>query len=523
MKYLRNWLGSLAFLVTLLATAGKCVAGDRCPSVPLSASGRYIVVISDLHFGQGEANKKEDFLWGKELDAFLLRISECGQGMVDLVIAGDLLDLWQPPADIKCEGPDPDHGCSVDEAAHITHRICDVHKAELTALNRFSLQGENRLFLVPGNHDAALFQEAPWRIVANAIGGDPSRVKIVENGIWLSADGSIVVEHGNQIWRDENKYEKWPLVADNVHGVDYLVRSWGERFVQKQFNADEETYPIIDNLSPVSAGLRYRMQDRGLWRSIADVVRFLRFNVMETSLSQKVAYMGPEDIGGMPQVWNLDYARTLGHKLLAGTLPEDDPFRRELLGPSEEAVRLRRYLDNLFGDKGDSGLSDLEIGTMCNEMAVRSSGVYVCVRPHMGGLVQKAIRTHDDIILSHLSVRLGLELTSGMRVFIYGHSHDAQDGWTLKAGEEGRRREIKVLNSGAFQRVVNEKGFLRLAGGDPAAGLRTLQVKDLPPCYTAVIVDAIRGRDGAKTVIWHMPDGDPGEFVDFEKTNSVCN
>ncbi len=79
---------------------------------PVSAIERPLVVISDLHIGLGRdaAGKwipTEDFRWTGALQGFLAQISRDGKDQVDLVIAGDLLELWQRPDDIKCTGDGP--------------------------------------------------------------------------------------------------------------------------------------------------------------------------------------------------------------------------------------------------------------------------------------------------------------------------------------------------------------------------------------------------------------------------------
>jgi hypothetical protein len=68
----------------------------------------------------------------------------------------------------------------------------------------------------------------------------------VSSGIWTSNDGRIIAEHGHQIGSDVNRYESWPEIVQRVDGIDYVIRPWGERFVQQLFNAEEARYPITD-------------------------------------------------------------------------------------------------------------------------------------------------------------------------------------------------------------------------------------------------------------------------------------
>jgi len=86
------------------------------PERGAAATGpRQTIVISDLHMGLGRVpgtqtwEKKEDFRWPNALCRFLGHIrSEArkeGAAGIDLVIAGDFLELWQPSPEVKCAGP----------------------------------------------------------------------------------------------------------------------------------------------------------------------------------------------------------------------------------------------------------------------------------------------------------------------------------------------------------------------------------------------------------------------------------
>ena len=54
----------------------------------------------------------------------------------------------------------------------------------------------------------------------------------------------------------QNRFSDWPQVtAPGEDGNVYLIRPWGELFVQRMFNNEEKSYPIIDNLVPESTGV----------------------------------------------------------------------------------------------------------------------------------------------------------------------------------------------------------------------------------------------------------------------------
>ena len=96
--------------------------------------------------------------------------------------------------------------------------------------------------------------------------GDSSCVERPVDGLWKSKDGRVLVEHGHLLPYDPNGYRNWPDITRKIDGVVYLEQPWGEHFVQRLFTQEERSYPLIDNLSPHSAGLRYRLRDRGLKR-----------------------------------------------------------------------------------------------------------------------------------------------------------------------------------------------------------------------------------------------------------------
>ena len=73
-----------------------------------------------------------------------------------------------------------------------------------------------------------------------------------------------------------------------------------------------------------------------------------------------------------------------------------------------------------------------------------------------------------------------------MRYFIYGHTHLLEEAW-----QPDDKSRVKVLNSGAFHRVIDEKGFLlrvKAKGIKPEEGLKKIAVEELPPCYTFVLI-----------------------------------
>ncbi len=486
---------------------------------------RLLVFISDVHLGLGRQedgawSPTEDFRWDNALQGFLDSVSASGNDKVDLVVLGDFLELWQPPAKVKCNGAGADLGCTVAEMQEIATTVVRAHPSALDAFRNFSRRGENRLHIVPGNHDSALLLEPVWRPLGAALQADSGRVNLVASGVWASNDGRLLAEHGHQIGSDVNRYDAWPNILSVHQGKDYVIRPWGERFVQKLFNREEKEYPIIDNLSPESAGARYRLADRGLWASVADVGRFILFNLFETSASQKAYFLGPEPESKDRPVWNVGMGRKMGHRLFANALDPNDPFRKALLEDTGQGRALRKELDALAQDS--KSLSDDGVRLLCDQVAIRAGkDGPKCEQPHLGYMAESNLIPREWVLRGHVSRRL--DEYPRMRVFIYAHTHQLEEKWDLRTAGGPVSIRITILNTGAFQRVIDEKGYLRRVrekGITPAEGLRKLPLDALPPCYTAVIVRYENGVPNPATKRWHMEENGTGALVD--PSDSSC-
>lgn len=471
------------------------------------AQERLSVFVSDLHFGLGRAadghwHPYEDFRWPQALKGFLAAASKEGNDQVDLIIVGDFLELWQLPDDIHCQGTGADAGCSVPELVDLTTRIIKAHDADLQALRDFSVRGSNRLYLVPGNHDAALLIPAVRAPLLERLGAQSGRVIFVDSGLWVSEDKRIVAEHGHQIGSDVNAFADWPKVTTpGADGRPLMIRPWGERFVQQLFNEQEMNYPIIDNLNPETAGARYRMSERGVGGTLKDLARFIAFNIFETTPSQKYSALSTGE--GKEPPFDRGAAEKVGYRLFSYSLPEGDAFK-ELLNDSNPAgAELRDELNEMVKTLPSEDL----------EMLCRNAVVYTqsnpC-NPVLSALVVGAVVPKAAIFKRHLRAR---EAAIGPFVlFVYGHTHRWEYRWTVPLSTT---HSVTVVNTGAFQRLVDEESFLKLAAAKaltPAQALRELQPEDLKPCYSAVFVRPGSAPPIAELRLWHMPESGSGRF-----------
>ena len=503
------------------ATAAVPAASFVTP--PASAEPRMIVFISDLHFGLGKGSDarwspKEDFRWPDALKGFLNEIGRRGNDRVDLVIVGDFLELWQPPGGIACDtSGGADLGCTVPEMISIARTVTDAHQGDLALLRDFAKRGENRLYVIPGNHDSALLLPPVWSLLAAQLDEPAGRVALVARGFWTSPDGRIVAEHGHQVGNDVNRYDRWPIITRDQQGATYLERPWGERFVQQLFNSQEEQYEIIDNIAPEAVGVKYRIADRGYVRTAADMARFIAFNLFETSLAQKGSSLGEVDPND-PNRWDIKRARErVGYKLFLEALAKEDPLRAEIEGQDAASEALRTELAALARD--DKRLTDEEVRALCDHLALRNAA-QTCAVATAGALLEAKLVPRRHVVGAHVEGHLRAD--KRLRVFVYGHTHGFEKGWPLKMTSG---TEVIVHNTGAFQRTVDEAGFLaRVTSRNlaPEDALRKIKLEDLPPCYSAVLVTyASSGVPASKTWLWHQEEGGTGALV--EPGDIRCN
>ena len=490
---------------------------------------RTTLMISDTHMGLGKVGQRweptEDFRWSEALQGFLQHASASYGDRIDLVILGDFLELWQVPADMRCAAPAGDLGCTPAEMVKIATRVIDAHALDLQSLREFSERGDNRLFVLPGNHDASMLLPEVWKLLEKPLNTTSGRVTLEKTGVWQSADKLVYAEHGHQIGSDANRYAKWPQITAIRSSETFVVRPWGEQFVQAIFNSVERDYPIIDNLSPESAGIRYRIADKGYPAAAKDVARFFMFNLFETSLKQKAQILGDECEGGdepcepaaTAERWDLDYARKLGSALPIAALAKDDPFRQLLEEKTDYGKQLRAELQRRVdaSDPKDS-LSREEILQLCDQAAIR--GELTCQPPHLGATISSLLYSKESVLRKHLVDR---QLAGkGVAFYVYGHTHQLETPWPIRIDGSS---SIEVANTGAFQRLVDEAGFKRRLAKrriSPEQALRMLTHQDLPACYTYVVVTRKATVD-MQTYRWYQEDGAKGLRVDVG--DSRCN
>ena len=239
------------------------------------------------------------------------------------------------------------------------------------------------------------------------------------------------------------------------------------------------------------------MADRGVWVPSIDVSRFVAFNLFQTSPKQRGDSLGLAGTkGGSTAICTIEEGRALGHRLFVEALPPDDPFRNQIEADDPEAKKAQAELDMLA-----KRLPEEDIAQLCERRSMAT----------LGAFIEKKFVPRKEVLHRHLDKRL--EKYSNTAFFIYGHTHQLEEAWEVPI--EKYSRKVTVLNSGAFQRLLDEAGYLkRLTKADkekPWKGLRKIDIEKLPPCYSAVFVDYTQDKPLAEVRLWHMPEDGNGK------------
>ena len=491
---------------------------------------RRVVAMGDLHLGEGRGadgawSPYEDFRWADDLQGFLVALA--GDGVAtDLVLNGDTFELLQG-SDGACAYDDPTLGCSEAEALARLERVLAAHRDEIAALAAFAGAGDNRLVLVPGDHDAALLFASVGQRAVDAFGAAPRRLGVAGDGYWRSTDGLIHAEHGHQLTHRADRFDDWPAPFVTRSGRRHLTRPWGQSVVQRLYDRYEPRFPIVDNLAEDGAGVREALAAAGVddaGEAAPDLLRFLLFRM---SWQQFRMDLDRGDVE--PPVWDLARVREAGPRFLVDSLVDDDRFK-PLAARALDAGRLTALME---------ALSDDELVAVCDHRAaVRRArrrferiltqldptgppGAECPRTPETGApRFDYFWRSRDRVFGRHLE-----QMTDPrpVAVMIHGHTHlaDYRQGNFTRV-EAGRTYVVDgfspvrgaatpvVINGGAWQRTVTPRQLdeYRRRRGVPDAGLlESMQPEQLPPCYSFVQIDPYTNRPDPPVLrYWRQAD-----------------
>ena len=458
---------------------------------PLSAS-RSIVVISDLHMGpgrdaSGQWHPYEDFRWRDEFIAFLDAVNAQGRDL-DLVINGDLFELLQSP-DVPCRSADGVVGCSDDEALQRLLIAAKAHAAELAAIGQFASTGSNRVYIIPGDHDAGLLIAKVWQRALTAFSASPDRVMLAASGRWRSGDGRVHIEHGHQLPLSADRFSKWPTPFVYDRGRTFIERSWGEHTLVPFYDRVEARFPIVDNLAEEGIGAKFVAGADPA--TVENPAAMLRLLLTKTTWQQ--FRMDLDDGEVQAPEWDLKKIRADRSAFVSTSLPDDDPF----------AANIKRLSASDLREIG-AALTDQQIVAVCDYRAAirrarrrmervltQLSGVgspqSECPRmpDTVGSAFEYYWRSRDRQVRDHISAPQGVD------VVVFGHTH-LLDRPYRPFSEDGP----VVVTSGAWQRTIHPNDLKQIDA----------PLESLPPCYSFVQIAAATGRRTPQQRSWRLND-----------------
>jgi hypothetical protein len=504
-----------AGVTAVIAIAASVVLLDSQTS-----TSRFVVIASDLHLGagknaSGEWLPVEDFRWQGDLESFLKAIDEAGKGATDLVLNGDTFELLQSTSK-DCLDRDARVGCSEKEAIARLERVVAAHAADVSALGMFARSGANRLFLVPGDHDAALlFPAVATRAIASF--NAPGRVEVATGGYWLSDDGAVYAEHGHQMPGDPYAFTAWPQPFVRSDDGAHLERVAGERLAQTLYNDLETRFPILDNFAQEGAGLKYIAAADPMALPANAIQPLLMFFHARPTWQQFRLELDGGDV--QPPEWDLEAVRRGGPSVLAESLLPDDRFR---------PVVDRALSDGKLA-LDPATLTDQQLVAICDyRAALRRSRRRLersmtqapttgrapteCPRTPAtrGSAFDYFWRSRDELMVNGFDrMRAALAAdkrpAQSIKVIALGHTHLAAAPLPLS-----RRDALPVVvNSGAWHRTVTPfqiEEVMQERGWSESDVLRQLRLEDLPACYGVIWIEPYSADPKPRVRFWR-PDG----------------
>ena len=431
----------------------------------MSTKPRFI--ISDLHLGEGQQSRLEDFD-EQAAENFINFFQEASSlGGVRVIINGDFIDFPQIILEAKSEPPQKFLGTTEAESTARLEKVIDGHPEEFDVLKNFLAVKGNELLLIPGNHDVDFAWNKVLRTLMRRIGATRKNFKF---GM-VYKDAGLYVTHGHQ-YSDDNQID-----APINFTFNCLNSCWGTYFVEHFFNKLEDRYPLLDNARP-------------MWKAALSAVLYDEVLVTGTFAAELLLFLKNFRIPLK------DYARSV----VMGWRPKTRTLRQQDIDTLTDEIKinaLRERLQELRGNpefrrEFDAVFQDLS-ETQWEQVFSRYSGAdyelldflqNTELRPQSRGLFSNTDNYQQ-------AARFIARYHPDTRVVVMGHTHHGVDANVLDIEDE--QETFLYFNTGTWTKTYDI----------PWWGLTSLKTLIDPSQYTqnSGIVRCI-GEDDSLEVIY---------------------
>ena len=519
-------------------------------------SDRPQIYISDTHMGMGGKcedtescvrgwHPMEDFRWSSDFSLFSDYLNQKYKNGFDLVVVGDMLELWQRQSDevepCGISGESNNLGCNANQALARVKIIANAHQDIIKTIESFIDEGSNnKLIVVPGNHDAALMMNDVRLGFLNQFRSSPRKNICIQSSGILRLDRdtqSILLEHGHQIEGDPNRYTNPVPPLNSVQCLNskgkpsdcnaenaYIMRTWGENFVQSYFDDYEKQFSIIDNYSfepsGIPDGVKRGLSSATLIEKKSAITGLFAFLFAKQTAKQFKGVMGNAEGKSLAGFCSKQLVLTADQICLdRNTLNSSRATQSFIKELPEEMRSTFDYLMNVFGmePSGEwlisdlyktandhAGVIDQTFLLICDYWRAKDTSQNSChfidKDGKLGGLFSKvkygfleSVTGKEKLkLFNHIKKRFSEAGTSAKetKIFIYGHTHKAERGTFTD-------HNTHFFNTGAWQRVASAEVIAEILRNCPLkdeAGVRlsekqcfkAISPNELPKCYSFV-------------------------------------
>ncbi|MEK6857821.1 MAG: metallophosphoesterase [Nanoarchaeota archaeon] len=220
-----------------------------------------VIMISDLHMGEGILSPREDFFYDKEFSELLEHYKDC-----ELVINGDLIDFLQivdTPDNFDPSQTEKIYGLNTEpkKSAWKVSQAIKNHKLFYESLAKFAKK--NKIHIVYGNHDIDFYwPEVRKRFISelSSIAGKNISGSIKFYNWFIYEPKRFYIEHGQQ-------YDSVNSFCNLLYPVlpflkDQLELPLGSFYCRYLFNVLETKDPYADNIKPPTKYLFWMMRHK---------------------------------------------------------------------------------------------------------------------------------------------------------------------------------------------------------------------------------------------------------------------